>query len=115
MFEDLRRRNINLVSIKDGLDLSTAAGVLMANVLASVAQFEAEVISERIRAGIATARASGKRWGGSTPGRRKVSPVQIRVIHRLKADGTPVARIAKAVGLSRPTIYDVLRETATAQ
>ena len=115
MFEDLRRRNINLVNIKDGLDLSTAAGVLMANVLASVAQFEAEVISERIRAGIATARASGKRWGGSTPGRRKVSPVQIRVIQRLKADGTPVARIAKAVGLSRPTIYDVLRETATAQ
>jgi DNA invertase Pin-like site-specific DNA recombinase len=80
----------------------------MANVLASVAQFEAEVISERIRAGIATAKASGKRWGGSKPGRRKVSAEQIQVIRQLRTDGTPITRIAKAVGLSRPTIYDVL-------
>ena len=111
LFEDLQHRKINLVSIRDGLDLETPAGRLMANVLASVAQFEAEVISERIRAGIATAKASGKRWGGSKPGRRKVTPEQAKVIHQLQADGTPITRIAKTVGLSRPTIYDVLEET----
>ena len=108
LFDDLQRRKMNLVSLRDGLDLETPAGRLMANVLASVAQFEAEVISERIRAGIATAKASGKRWGGSKPGRRKVSVEQIQVIRQLRTDGTPITRIAKAVGLSRPTIYDVL-------
>ncbi len=82
----------------------------MANVLASVAQFEAEVISERIKAGVAKAKADGKQWGGSKPGRRKVSPEQIQVIKQLNSNGTPIARIAKAVGLSRPTIYGVLRE-----
>jgi DNA invertase Pin-like site-specific DNA recombinase len=110
LFDELRQRNINLVSIKDGLDLSTPAGMLMANVLASVAQFEAEVISERIKAGVAKAKADGKKWGGSKPGRRKVSREQLQVIQQLNESGTPITRIAKAVGLSRPTIYDVLRE-----
>lgn len=110
LFEELRQRKINLVSIKDGLDLSTPAGMLMANVLASVAQFEAEVISERIKAGIAKAKSDGKKWGGSKPGRRKVTPEQLRVIRLLKADGTPITRIAKTVGLSRPTIYGVLND-----
>ena len=65
LFEELQRLGVGLVSLKEGLDLSTAAGCLMANVLASVAQFETELRSERILAGQAAARAQGKRWGGS--------------------------------------------------
>src|SRR5512135_1612902 len=48
LFEDLRDRKVNLVSLRDGLDLSTPAGRLMANVLASVAQYETEIRAERI-------------------------------------------------------------------
>jgi DNA invertase Pin-like site-specific DNA recombinase len=109
LFEELRERKVNLVSLKDGVDLSTAAGRMMANVLASVAQFETEVRAERVLAGQATARKEGKRWGGSVKGKRKkVSLEQEKAIHQLHKDKTPIARIAKAVGLSRPTIYDVL-------
>ena len=71
LFEELRERKINLVSIRDGLDLSTPAGRLMANILASVAQYETEVRGERVRAGQEKARAEGKRWGGSRVGVRK--------------------------------------------
>ncbi len=109
LFDDLRIRKIGLVSVKDGLDLSTAAGRLMANVLAGVAQFENEVRSERILAGQAAARAAGKRWGGSRAGvRRKVTPDHAKLIRRLKREGEPVAVIARVTGLSRPTVYDVL-------
>ena len=109
LFDDLRSRKVGLVSVKDGLDLSTAAGRLMANVLASVAQFENEVRSERILAGQAAARAAGKRWGGSRAGvRRKVTPDHAKLIRRLKREGEPVAVIARVTGLSRPTVYDVL-------
>lgn len=45
--------------IKDGIDLSTSAGRLMANVLASVAQYETEIRGERVAAGQAVARAKG--------------------------------------------------------
>jgi DNA invertase Pin-like site-specific DNA recombinase len=40
LFDDLYRRKVNLISLRDGLDLSTPAGRLMANVLASVAAYE---------------------------------------------------------------------------
>ena len=113
LFEWLRARHVGLVSLKDGLDLSTAAGRLMANVLASVAAYENEVRSERIVAGQAAARAAGKRWGGSKKGRRiTVMPEQILMITRLYDEGTKVAAIARATGLSRPTIYSVLREAS---
>jgi DNA invertase Pin-like site-specific DNA recombinase len=104
------QRKVNLVSLKDGLDLATPAGRLMANVLASVAQYETEVRAERVRAGQQVARAGGKRWGGSQPGKRKkVTPTQERIIRQMKQHGDSIMAIAKAVGLTRPTIYDVLR------
>jgi DNA invertase Pin-like site-specific DNA recombinase len=109
LFEDLSSRRIGLVSIKDGLDLSTAAGRLMANVLASVAAYETEIRAERVLAGQAVARANGKTWGGSEKGRRiKVTTEQIDVVRRLRAENAKVTAMASATGLSRPTIYSVL-------
>lgn len=113
LFEKLALRKVGLVSIKDGLDLSTPAGRLMANMLASVACYENEVRAERIVAGQAAARAEGKRWGGSAKGRRvKVTPEQTTSVHRLRAEGAKVAAIARATGLSRPTVYSVLGTTS---
>lgn len=111
LFEDLVRRRVNLVSIRDGLDLSTAAGRLMANVLASVAAYETEVRAERVIAGQAAAKARGVRFGRpeGTGKRIKVTPEQEATIRRLKAEGQKVAAIARATGLSRPTVYSVLR------
>jgi DNA invertase Pin-like site-specific DNA recombinase len=109
LFDDLQARKVGLVSLKEGLDLSTPAGRLMAHVLASVAQYETEVRGERVRAGQAAARAAGKRWGGSRPGRRvKVTAEQAEVIRRMHTDGAKIAAIARALKLSRPTVYSVL-------
>lgn len=109
LIEELRGLKVNLVSLRDGLDLETPAGRLMANVLASVAQYETEVRGERIKAGIDAAHAAGKTWGGSTRGTRiKVTNEQVTMIHELKTRGTNVSAIARTTGLSRPTIYSVL-------
>jgi DNA invertase Pin-like site-specific DNA recombinase len=115
-FDDLVVRAVNLISMKDGLDLSTPAGRLMANVLASVASYETEVRSERIHAGIAVAQAQGKHMGRK-PGihtRIKVKPEQIRLVRELAARGEGKTAIAAATGLSRPTIYSILREAEAA-
>ena len=110
LFEELQERRVGLVSLRDSIDLGTASGRLMANVLASVAAYDNEVRSERVRAGQAVARANGKIWGGSKPGVRKVvTPAQVKVIRRMKRDGESVAEIARTVGLSRPTIYTVVK------
>lgn len=110
LFDDLVKRKVNLISLKDGLDLRTPAGRLMANVLAGVAAYETEVRAERILAGQQAARARGVTWGGSKKGRRlKVTVEQEQTIVRLKSEGTRIAAIARATGLSRPTVYNILR------
>ena len=68
LLDDLRERMVNLVNLEDALDLSPPVGRLMANVRASIAQYETEIRDERVRAGQPVARKSGKRWGGSRPG-----------------------------------------------
>jgi DNA invertase Pin-like site-specific DNA recombinase len=83
----------------------------MANVLASVAEYETEVRAERVMAGQAKAREEGKRWGGSEKGRRiSVTDEQVAVVHRMHCEGSNKAAIARATGLSRPTVYRLLRE-----
>src|SRR3954453_2210943 len=98
LFEDLLARGVDLVSVKDGLDLSTPAGRLMANVLASVAAYETEVRAERTLAGQAGARARGVRFGRPEGrGKRvKVTPEATAVVRRMKAEGDAVAAIARA-------------------
>ena len=109
LFEELRERGVGLVSLKDGLDLGTAAGRLMANVLASVAAYETEIRAERVAAGQAVARRRGKRWGGSKKGwHYRVTDEHIIAVKEMKLAGKPVAQIARVVGLSRPTIYAIL-------
>ncbi len=75
LFDELIQHKVNLVSLKDGLDLSTPAGRLMANVLASVAAFETEARRERQIAGIAAAKKAGKTWGGPTLVERSKLPM----------------------------------------
>jgi DNA invertase Pin-like site-specific DNA recombinase len=106
---------VNLVSIRDNVDLNTASGRLMANVLASVSQYETEVRAERVLMGQAIARESGKRWGGRKQGQRvKVTDEQITMIEKMRAGGMKVTAMARATGLSRQTIYQYLPGKAVA-
>lgn len=115
LFKDLLARKVDLVSLKDGLDLETPAGRLMAHVLASVAAYETEVRAERIYPGQAAAREAGKTWGGSPKGRRlKVTAEQEAAALRMIGEGEGVTAIARTTELSRPTIYRVLGSEGTA-
>jgi DNA invertase Pin-like site-specific DNA recombinase len=110
LFADLRKRGVNLISLRDGFDLKTPAGRLMATFLAGAAEYDNEIRTERVLAGQAVARANGKTWGGWARGRRrKVTAEQLAVIGQMKASGQKIAAIARATGLSRPSVYAVLR------
>jgi DNA invertase Pin-like site-specific DNA recombinase len=109
LFAELQERKIGLVSLKDGIDLSTASGRMLANVLASVAQFETELRAERVRAGQEAARAAGKSIGGRKPGTRvRLTLEKERAVKRLHKAGTSVSEIARTLQLSRPTVYKAL-------
>ena len=113
LFVDLNERKVNLVSLRDGLELSTPAGRLMAHVLSSVAQYETEVRSERQMAGIAAAKTRGVRFGRNVGTKAsRIPDDKRRAILEHKAAGWKIAHIARAVGMARKTIYAVLREAA---
>jgi DNA invertase Pin-like site-specific DNA recombinase len=113
LFDELNALGCVFVSMKDGIDLSTASGRLIANVLASVASFETEVRSERQRIGIDAAKASGKTWGGRKPGQAwKVTPEKTQAILALRSQGSTLPAIAKAVGLGRGTVCKVLAQAS---
>jgi DNA invertase Pin-like site-specific DNA recombinase len=110
LFADLQERRIGLVSIKDGIDLSTASGRMLANVLASVAQFETELRAERVRAGQQAAKDAGKSIGGRKAGTRvRLTVEKERAVRRLHKSGTSVSEIARTLQLSRPTIYKAIQ------
>ncbi len=114
LFDELRDRKVNLVSLRDGLTLNTPTGKMVAGILASVSEYENEVRKERQTIGIANAQENGVRFGpepGTMKGKRiKVTAEQEQAIRRMKAEGEKVATIARATGLSRPTVYSVLGE-----
>jgi DNA invertase Pin-like site-specific DNA recombinase len=114
LFDDLLSRKINLVSIRDGLDLSTPAGRMMANILASVSQYETEVRAERIYAGLEVAREKGVKLGRpkGTGKDIKVTSEQRHAIMRMKGEKVGPSAISRATGLSRQTVYRVLKANA---
>jgi len=63
LLEELAALNVGFISLNEGIDFATAAGRLQMAVLGAIAQFERERIVERVRAGLARAKAQGVRLG----------------------------------------------------
>jgi putative DNA-invertase from lambdoid prophage Rac len=73
--DELEGLGITFVSYRENIDLSTPSGRLMFHIIAAMAEFERELIRERVRAGIANARSKGKKLG-----RKGLSPIERRKI-----------------------------------
>ncbi len=104
--EQLDTQGVKFVAVRDGFDSETPAGRLVRGVLAQVAAYEREVISERIRAGVAKARAEGKRWGGRKPGQRtRLTDEKLSAMQALLDSGAKKAAIARQLGISERSVY----------
>ena len=110
LLDELQTLGIGFVSLREGFDLGTPAGRLMAGVLASVAAYETEVRKERHLAGIAKAKSEGKAWGGRKLGTRvRLTLEKETLIKQLRGERKSVASIARLVGLTRKTVYKAIK------
>ena len=100
----LRDSGIAVRSISDGIDPATSTGRLMLNMLATLAEYERELIVERVNAGIAASRAAGTRFGRplSDPA---VIEDKLSIVAQARAAGKTAAQAAELVGWSRATLY----------
>ncbi|HYN73189.1 MAG TPA: recombinase family protein, partial [Nakamurella sp.] len=100
----LRERGIGVRSVQDGIDPATSSGRLMLNMLATLAEYERELITERVNAGIAAAKQSGTRFG-RPPVDPKVVAEKLTIAADARTKGRTAAEAARLVGWSRATLY----------
>jgi len=100
----LRARGVQVRSISDGIDPSTSTGRLMLDMLATLAEYERELIVERVNAGIAAARLNGTRFGRplSDP---DVVAEKLSIAADARARRRTAEEAARLVGWSRATLY----------
>lgn len=100
----LRERGVNVRSISDGIDPATSTGRMMLNMLATLAEYERELIVERVNAGIAAARQSGTRFGRPLSDPSVISE-KLAIAQDARAKGRTAKDAARLVGWSRATLY----------
>jgi len=102
---ELQKRQVEFRSLSDAIDTGTAAGRFFFHVMAALAEMERDLIRERTNAGLAAARARGRK-GGRKP---KLTAQQICHAHKLLADPeVTIKEVAASLKVNRATIYRAL-------
>lgn len=97
--ETCRSLGIDFVSVTESVDTSLPSGELVFQMIGAVAQFERALISERVRSGVANARANGKLLG--RPPLRSLTRGEVRELRRQRKEKrTPYRELAKAFSIS---------------
>src|ERR671913_2401897 len=100
---EFRARGVAFISHQENVDTTTPQGELVFGMMANLAQFESALIGERVKAGMARAKAQGKRTS-----RPPISEATRRRIAELHAQGVSVNRIAKELGIAYGTAWNYI-------
>jgi len=100
--DEFRTLGIDFVSFQENIDTTTPMGRAMFSIVAAMAQFEAEIIRERVMAGIANARAKGKRLG------RPAARIDTDKLVSLRKEGRSYRQIASETGIPKSVVHKAL-------
>lgn len=107
LVKDLHERGVTIHILNMGVADNTPTGRLMLNMLLSFAEFERDMIVERLQAGKAVAKAKGKRTDGRL---RKFSPQQISHALELLEEGNSYTEVEAMTGISKSTLIRARRK-----
>ena len=96
--EEFRSLNVNFISLQEQFDTATPIGQAMFTIIGTMAQLERDIIRERVKAGLAFAKARGRRLG------RPVVRVNQHELTELKASGLSLHEMARQLRCSRSTV-----------
>lgn len=103
LFEE---KGVEFVSVQDNIDTSTALGRFFFRIMASIAELERDIISERTRAGLSAARARGRNGGRPAADKKKVQ----LAIKMYGSKEYSISQIVQATGISQATLYRKIRK-----
>jgi DNA invertase Pin-like site-specific DNA recombinase len=101
--QELEHLGVGFVSLTEALDLTTPAGRAMAGLLAVFAEFEREIMRERVRAGLEHARQNGRRLG-----RPRTAVLHANQVWKLHRAGISKAEIARRLQIGRTSVRRIL-------
>jgi len=101
--QELNALGVGFVSLTEALDLTTPGGRAMAGLLAVFAEFEREILRERVKAGIAQARKEGRPHG-----RPRTAALQADKVRQLQAQHLSRSEIARRLGIGRTSVRRIL-------
>lgn len=105
--QNLNAWGTSLVTLSGiGLDLNTPQGKLMAAVISAIAEFERDLIRQRVISGMAAAKAKGRKFG-----RPRISDSAIAIVRQLRSQGKSYSQIAAASGVSRTKVSELCRDS----
>ncbi|MCW8139545.1 MAG: recombinase family protein, partial [Planctomycetota bacterium] len=111
LFDEFRELGVNVVATKQPIDTTTPVGVLIFQILAAVAQFERELVRERVKAALRKAVASGKKIGRP----QRWTMAQADRAMALRVAGRSWREVAMAVGLPVRTVRRAITTAAVAK
>ncbi len=101
--QELGELGVELVSLKDNLDLSTSQGKLMMHLLGAFAEFEASLIQERVRAGVQAYRKRHGKWG-------RPKSIDSEAIIQLRNQGLTYRQISQKLSVGHGSVHSVLKK-----
>lgn len=104
--ELFENKGVQFVSLQDSIDTSTPMGRFFFRVMASIAELERDIVSERTRAGLSAARARGRKGGRPKADEKKVE----LAVKMYKSKDYSIKEIVEATGVSQATLYRNLKE-----
>ena len=108
----LEENKIGFRSLQESIDTTTSGGRLIFHVFGALAEFERNLIRERTKAGLAAARARGRKGGRP----RALDRKRIELAYKLYDEKKhTIAEICEILGISKPTLYAYLGQRATAK
>jgi putative DNA-invertase from lambdoid prophage Rac len=107
--QDLAHWQVSLIATTGiQFDLDTPQGKLIAGIMASLAEFERDLVRERVRSGLAAAKARGKKLGRQ-PGQRVKSDSLAPKVLQMVAQGYSYRQIARELHLSKTTVNEIVK------
>ena len=105
LMETFNEKGVNLVSLKESIETTSSTGKLLFALMSAIAQFERDVIADRTREGIASARARGRKGG-----RPKSNPEKLKMAVKLyNSKQYSIKEIEKMTGIKKDTLYRAIR------
>lgn len=103
--KEFQSLGVDFISYQENIDTTTPTGELIFHVMASLAQFESSLISQRVQAGMARAKAQGKHVA-----RPALAAAKQASIHALFAEGVSMNQISKLTGVAYGTVYNYVQK-----